>query len=38
MRQNYETWLKTHPPRRRPSTSRAPGISSGLVTMSAGIC
>src|SRR5271156_2808994 len=38
MRQNYETWLKTHPPRRRPSTLRASGISSGLVSMSAGIC
>jgi DinB superfamily len=38
MRQNYETWLKTHPPRRRPSPSRAPGISSGMVSMTAGIC
>src|SRR5580692_846249 len=39
MRQNYETWLKTHPPRRRPSPSRATGISSGMVSMStAGIC
>jgi heme A synthase len=38
MRQNFEIWLKTHPPRRRPSPSRAPGISSGLVSMNAGIC
>jgi hypothetical protein len=38
MRQNYETWLKTHPPRRRPSSARASGMSSGLVSMSAGIC
>src|ERR1700723_535719 len=38
MRQNYETWLKTHPPRRRPSSSRASGISSGMVSMTAGIC
>ena len=38
MRQNYETWLKTHPPRRRPSPARAAGISSSLVSMSATIC
>jgi hypothetical protein len=38
MRQNYETWLKTHPPRRRPSSSRASGISSGMISMTAGIC
>jgi DinB superfamily len=38
MRQNYEAWLKTHPPRRRPTPSRSQEITSGVVSMSAGVC
>src|ERR1700751_3128574 len=36
MRENYEGWLKTHPPRRRASPSRVSGgIPQGLILMSA---
>jgi hypothetical protein len=35
MRENYEGWLKTHPPRRRASPSRVSGIPQRLISMSA---
>jgi DinB superfamily len=35
MKQNYDTWLKTHPPRKPASTSRRSDSSLPLITMSA---
>ncbi len=39
IRQNYEQWLKTHPPRRRPSPPRAPGNphDQDMLSMSVGL-
>ncbi|MGA7625886.1 MAG: DinB family protein [Candidatus Acidiferrales bacterium] len=35
MRQNYDQWLKTHPPRKRPSFSRGSRVPPSLISMSA---
>ena len=35
MRENFEAWLKTHPPRRRPSPARVTGMPGRFVSMSA---
>jgi DinB superfamily len=38
MRENYEVWRKTHPPRRRPSPLRSSGMPLHLMPMSAEGC
>ena len=35
MRDNYDGWLKTHPPRRRPAPARVSGLPARLLSMSA---
>jgi hypothetical protein len=38
MLQNYEEWLKTHPPRRTPETARRPPIAQGNIRMVSRAC
>jgi hypothetical protein len=37
MKQNYQFWLSTHPPRKPASPSPRPSTSSGVISLSAGI-